>query len=170
MEKYQQTACGGVGLMVSRTAAEVKKWNGRILVDNFSGNPALTIIVHYSPFEGSLEADNYYDHLTAAVSETPKHNMLIVMGDFNAHLDQSVAIVRYSYHNTCNSKGRLVKNFFEEINLFCCKWKVPEEGWEALDIGVGYECYENTGRLHHGQQKMEELCTRFSIAYFTQQC
>lgn len=27
----------------------------------------------------------------------------------------------------------------------------------------GYEWYENTGRLHHGQQKMKELCTRLSI-------
>ena len=82
---------------------------------NFSGSPALTITVHYSPIEGNLEAEDHYNHLTAAVREIPKHNMLIVTGDFNSHLDQSV--IEYSYHNTCNSNGRLVKNFFEETNL-----------------------------------------------------
>ena len=115
--------------MVSKTAAstlaEVKEWNGRFLVANFSGSPALTITVHYSPIEGNVEAEDHYDHLTAAVSDIPKHNMLIVTGDFNAHLGQSV--IEYSYHNTCNSNGRLVKTFLKR-QIFRCKWKVPEEG------------------------------------------
>ena len=61
--------------MVSKTAAstlaEVKEWNGRFLVANFSGSPALTITVHYSAIEGNLEAEDHYDHLTAAVREIP---------------------------------------------------------------------------------------------------
>ena len=159
-------ACGGVGLMViSKTAAsapaEVKKWNGKIMAANFRGSPALTIIVHYSTVEGNLEAEDHYDQMTAAVREIAKHNMPIVMGDYNTHLVQSV--VKYSYRNTCNFNGRLVKNFIEETNLFVANVRIKEEGWEALDICFGYEWHENTGRLNHGQQKMEELCTRSSI-------
>lgn len=150
--------------MVSRTAAstlaEVKEWNGRFLVANFSGSPALTITVRYSPIEGNVEAEDHYDHLTAAVSEIPKHNMLIVTGDFNAHLGQSV--IEYSYHNTCNSNGRLVKNFFEETNL-SLQMEGSRRGLGSSGHYFGYEWYENTGRLHHGQQKMKELCTRLSM-------
>ena len=36
---------------------------------NFSGSPAFTITVHYSPIEGNLEAEDHYYHLTAAVRE-----------------------------------------------------------------------------------------------------
>ena len=90
--------------MVSRTAAstlaEVKEWNGRFLVANFSGSPALTITVHYSPIEGNVEAEDHYDHLTAAVREIPKHNMLIVTGDFNAHLDQRLSNILITTHAT----------------------------------------------------------------------
>ena len=165
MEKNQQCSLwnGGVGLMVSKTAAstlaEVKEWNGRFLVANFSGSPALTITVRYSPIEGNVEAEDHYDHPTA-VSEIPKHNMLIVTGDFIAHLGQSV--IEYSYHNTCNSNGRLVKNVFEETNL-SLQMEVSRRWLGSSGHYFGYEWYENTGRLHHGQQKMKELCTRLSI-------
>ena len=49
--------------MVSKTAAstlaEVKEWNGSFLVTNFSGSPALTITVHYSPIEGNVVAEDH---------------------------------------------------------------------------------------------------------------
>lgn len=116
----RNAASGGVGLVVNKiaagTLAEVIKWNRRIIVANFSGNPSLTIIVHYSPVEGDEEAEDHYGHLSAAVKEVPKHNMLVVMGDFNAHLDRSIA--KYSYHEACNNNGRLVTNFIQEANLF----------------------------------------------------
>ena len=50
-------ASGGLGLMISKATAdnlsEVRKWNERIIIANFSGNPALTVIVNYSPVEGN---------------------------------------------------------------------------------------------------------------------
>lgn len=81
---------------------------------NFSGSPALTITVHYSPIEGNLEAEDHYDHLTAAVRKIPKHNMLIVTGDFNSHLDQSV--IEYSYHHM-QLQWKTGKKRFEGRNL-----------------------------------------------------
>ena len=42
--------------MVDRSSenviTEIKKWNERILIVNFNGNPMTTIIIHYSPCEG----------------------------------------------------------------------------------------------------------------------
>ena len=47
------SAYRGIGLMLSGSAEQnlshVKRWTDRILVSNFNGNPALTVIVHYSP-------------------------------------------------------------------------------------------------------------------------
>ena len=112
-------ASGGVGLLVNKTAsatlARVIKWNKRIVVANFGGNPSLTIVVHYSPVEGDIEAEEHYEQLAAVVKEVPKHNMLVVIGDFNTHLDKSIA--KYSYHDSCNSNGKLVANFIQEANL-----------------------------------------------------
>ena len=53
-------ASGGVDFMISKEAAGnltgVRKWNERKIVTNFSGNPALTVIVNYSPVEGNTNA------------------------------------------------------------------------------------------------------------------
>ena len=82
---------------------------------NVSGNPALTIIVHYSPIEGSEEAEEHYNQLAAAVETVPKHNVLVVMGDFNAHLGTNIS--KYSYHDSSNSNGKLVDDFIHEAGL-----------------------------------------------------
>lgn len=74
---------------------------------NFSGIPALTITVHYSPIEGNLEAEDHYDHLTAAVSEIPKHNMLIVTGDFNSHLCYRIFLSQHMQLQWKTGKKRL---------------------------------------------------------------
>ena len=56
-------AVGGVGLMISKSAesalAEIKPVNERIMIFHFNGNgfPSLSIIVHYSPVEGSPDAE-----------------------------------------------------------------------------------------------------------------
>ena len=69
------------------------------------------IIVHYSPVEGSNEAEEHYNQLAATVKEVPKHDMLVVMGDFNAHLGRNV---KYSFHKSIDSNGKLVHTFVEE--------------------------------------------------------
>lgn len=86
--------------------------------------------------------------------------MFIVTGDFNAHLDQSV--IEYSYHNTCNSNGRLVKNLFKGTNL-SLQMEGSRRGLGSSGHYFAYEWYENKGRLHRGQEKMKELCTRLSF-------
>ena len=113
-------ASGGVGLMISKSAAdnlaEVRIWNERIIIANFNGNPALTIIVNYSPVEGKEEADEHYNQLTAAIKEVPKHNVLFVVGDFNAHIDKKTA--KYSFHDKTNKNGQLLTDMTEETGLY----------------------------------------------------
>lgn len=45
-----------------------------------------------------------------------KHEILIVLGDFDVHLDKSVA--KYSNHENSNTNGELVDNIIQESNLF----------------------------------------------------
>ena len=65
--------------------------------------------------EGDDEAEQYYNQLSSAVKQVPKH-ILIVLGDFNAQLDKNLA--KYSYHETSNANGKLVNNFIQESKLF----------------------------------------------------
>ena len=114
-------AAGGVGFMISKSAetalAEVIPVNERIVIANFNGNgfPALSIIVHYSPVEGNPDAEQHYQNLLAAIHDIPKHNVLLVIGDFNAHLGTDT--VKYSYHESTNKNGELVLDMVEEAGL-----------------------------------------------------
>ena len=58
-------AVGGVGFMINKRASnvlsEVIKWNERIIVARFEGNPKTTITVHYSPVEVDGEAEQHYN-------------------------------------------------------------------------------------------------------------
>ena len=108
-------AVGGVGLMLDRCAesalSEIQSWNERILIAHFNANPAVTVIVHYSPVEGSDDAEEHYSNLTAATHEIPKHNLLMVIGDFNAHLGEEVG--KYTFHEHTNKNGGLMKDYTE---------------------------------------------------------
>ena len=91
---------GGVGILIDNNSenalAEIIKWNNRILIVNFNGNPKTTIIVQYSPCEGSPNAEEHYKQLAIATSTIPIYNVLLTIGDFNAHLSES-HINRYTY-------------------------------------------------------------------------
>ena len=121
--KKNNSAQGGVGLLINRKAknalAEVISWNERILIAHFTekgkGHPPLTTIVHYSPVDGDEKAVEHYENLTAAIHSIPKHNVLLVMGDFNAHLGEDTA--RYSYHQKANINGEIVNELVKETNL-----------------------------------------------------
>ena len=62
----------------------------RIKKIHFQGNPQTTVITCYSPTNVSegTEVDTFYTQLTDTIREIPKHNFLIIGGDFNAHLGQ----------------------------------------------------------------------------------
>ena len=92
------------------------KWNNRILIVNFDGNPNTSIITHYSPCEGSETAESHYADLTNATTSILKHNFLIFMGDFNAHL-ASTPENKYTYHDKINLNGQLLYDYAQEADL-----------------------------------------------------
>ena len=110
---------GGVGLMLSKQAtqalSEVVPRNERIITAHFSGNPAISVIVHYSPTEGSDTAEEHYNNLVTAISAVPKHNVLLVLGDCNAHLGEEA--VKHTYHKRTNSNGEHLLDLACEANL-----------------------------------------------------
>ena len=89
--------------MINETAknalADVRSFenNKRILIADFNGNPATTIIAHYSPVEGSPDAQDHYNALTRAISSIPKHNVLMIIGDFNGHLGSDKAMYTFIF-------------------------------------------------------------------------
>ena len=70
-----------------------KEW---IFIAKFSGNLTTVVIVNYSLQEGTEEAEEDNTKMIDAIKETPKPDLLLVMGDFNAHIGKEDA--RFTYH------------------------------------------------------------------------
>ena len=87
----------------------------RILVAEFSGNPKTTIIANYAPTEGSEGSQEHYGTLANTINAVPKHNLTLVLGDFNAHMGTD--IVPYSFHEQSNGNGRLLQELCIETDL-----------------------------------------------------
>ena len=56
--------------------------NSQIIVANFSGNPATTIICCYSPLNCSGDSDalDFYNTLSEVIKKLPGHNLKIICG------------------------------------------------------------------------------------------
>lgn len=110
---------GGVGVLINKkledTLSTIDTINKRIIVASFNGNPKSTIIVHYSPTEGSSDAEEHYKNLINVINTIPKHNVTMVIGDFNAHIGKDDA--RHTFHEKTNNNGRLLLDMVEETNL-----------------------------------------------------
>ncbi len=83
---------GGVGFLLGRKAAKalksVRSHSSRSLIVNFHGNPSTSILVIYSPtnISDDEEIENFYDSLRRAIESIPTHNVLMMIGDFNARI------------------------------------------------------------------------------------
>ena len=118
------SSTGGVGLLLSQRATasliSVEKISDRILIENFNGNPTTTVTFCYSPTNVSEESDveNFYHDLYAFTRSVPKHNVLIIAGDFNAHLGTDHNN-KFSFHTEANRNGILMEQFLIENSLHC---------------------------------------------------
>ncbi|XP_072025208.1 craniofacial development protein 2-like [Amphiura filiformis] len=114
-------AVGGVGILLNKNAknslASVRTHNNRILIANFQGNPATTVIVTYCPTNVADEdiVENHYDSMRRAIESIPAHNLLIVMGDFNARV--GLEDTKFTYHDTTNRNGKYLVELATEKNL-----------------------------------------------------
>ena len=55
-----------------------------------------------------------------ATLSIPKHNVLLTIGDFNAHISENNKC-RYTYHNSTNSNEKLVIDYTEKTNMLLIK-------------------------------------------------
>ena len=115
---------GGIGMLVNQctynTISSVEMITPRIMVTSFQGNPQTTVISCYSPTMVSNETDaqRFYSDLSSLIRQVPKHNILIIGGDFNAHLGQNDSF-KLSYHQNSNRNGEMFKNLLLENKLLC---------------------------------------------------
>ena len=111
-------AVGSVGLMLSKQAtqalSEVVAHNEHIITAHFSGSPAISLIVHYSPTEKSDTVEEHYNNFVTAISAVPTRNVLLVLGDCNTHLGEAV---KHTYHKRTNSNGEHPLDLACEANL-----------------------------------------------------
>ena len=56
-----------------------------------------------------MEIENFYDILNSATKQIPKHNVLIISGDFNAHLGIQDGFM-FSLHEVSNRNGIFLKD------------------------------------------------------------
>lgn len=117
----QGAAVGGVGFLVNpiavKSLSSVKKVSSRLIVANFEGNPATTVICCYSPTNCADTTDitHFYEDLRQATQDSPRHNVLIVMGDMNAKIGKDEA--KFSYCQTTNRNGKHLLDYLQENEL-----------------------------------------------------
>ena len=114
-------ATGGVGLVLNTKSksslASIQAHSERILIANFQGNPATTVIVNYCPTNVANEdiIEGHYDNLRSAIDSIPAHNVLIVVGDFNARVGPEDA--KFTYHSETNRNGKYLVELAVEKSL-----------------------------------------------------
>ena len=91
MEKFCQCRhIVDVGMLFSPHALKllnsIEKIQPRMMVATFNGNPSTTIIACYSSTNANDETDLItYNVLSSLVHSIPKHNIVMIIGDMNAH-------------------------------------------------------------------------------------
>jgi hypothetical protein len=114
-------AIGGIGVLLSpkayRSLSSVKSHTPLILIANFHGNPKTTVIVTYCPTNVTDEdiTEAHYDSLKGAIDSIPAHNMLMIVGDFNARIGHEDS--NYSFHESTNRNGKYLVELAMEKSL-----------------------------------------------------
>ena len=140
------SSVGGVGLMVTRRAydsiSSITPYGGRIIKVSFTGNPKLTVVVVYSPTEASApeEAEEFHNSLRDVVCSTPAHDLLLVLGDFNAKLGPEIP--GFTYNGRTNRNGSLLLETMDECSLEATNLRFMrkrEKRWTFLSEGTHHK-------------------------------
>ena len=118
----------GVAIIMSDKAAkallEWKPPGERLIMARFNSNyTKLTVITCYTPIEDAEEVqkDVFYDQLQQAIQEVPSHDVLCVIGDFNARVgNDNEGREKIMGKNGCgniNDNGRRLCDLCVENNL-----------------------------------------------------
>ena len=130
--------CGGVGLLIhNRNAGAIKNFKSiseKILVVTFEANPELTVMSVYAPTEEASEAekDKFYSDLQGFLQNTPRHNLVVVAGDFNArigsdNIDTTYIVSQVStFHNETNDNGEKLIETCESLSMRIAQQRFPQ--------------------------------------------
>ena len=114
----------GIGMLVRRQTyniiASVEMISPIIMIVNFQENPQTSVISCYSPtnISDEQETEIFYTKRTCLTIKIPKHNVIIIRGDLNAHLGKDNGY-KYAYHQTTNLNGQMLKDYLQENNMLC---------------------------------------------------
>ena len=124
---------GGIGFYFYKetiyAVQEVKQVSERIIVAHLNGNPQMTVVNFYAPtneksVDNDKAKDTFYKDLYNLLSNIPPHNVLIVLGDFNARIGKD------SHQSYPTVTGP-----------FCSEEQTNENGQRLVDL-----CIENNLR------------------------
>ena len=139
----QGASPGGISILLNNRSinslCEVISHSERILISIFHGNPATSIniiIIIYSPTNSSEDEviNKFYGELIRAIETIPLHNVLIIIGDFNARIDKDDG--NFTYHQETNKNGVLLIDFINEKQLVItntCFQKKLNKLWTYMD-------------------------------------
>ena len=121
---------GGVDILLSPIAIRflnsIEKINLRIAT--FNGNPYTATISCHSPTNVSDESDetNFYNSRSSLVHQVPEHNVLIIGGDMNSKISQSLEH-KFAYHHETYRNGQYLMNVITENGLVCLNTKFQKK-------------------------------------------
>ena len=114
----QGASIHGVGIVVHSSVlpllVSIDSIDRNIMMAVFKGNPKSIVLSCYSPHNSRPEEEvlDFYEKLDLTTQTIPRHNMLLIQGDFNARLEG-----KFSYHNEYNRNGKHLHDFAEQNNL-----------------------------------------------------
>ena len=129
---------GGVGFLISQRANaalnSVVKKSSHIISAKFNGNPCLNIISCHSPTNSSdiSDVECFYEDISDVVSNVPKHNCLLLGGDFNAQLGH-----HFGYHQNSNRNGALLESIMTQFHLVAANTKYQKRIGKLWTITYG---------------------------------
>ena len=176
----------GVGIIFSRRASAAligwKPISDRIISARLQGRHGrITIIQAYAPIDDAEDAvkDSFYDHLQQEIDATPRHDIIMLLGDFNAQIDQDREGIEHvigpfgsALHKTdncdrlislCATNNMHISNtFYRHKNIHKKTWRHPNgqssneidyicisKRWRSSVIDVRVQRGADVGSDHH---------------------
>jgi len=144
----------GVGILLSSHAKRcLSDWSpvsSRIIRARFITSKArLTIICAYAPTRISSQQQHtdFYKSLDTELSNIPSHDMILVLGDFNAHLGSSRDNFRQTLGPFCNSSPRNTSG--ERLLDFCQRNNLSVSNTFFRHRNIQRNTYTSPDGKHH---------------------